>query len=236
MTLLPLRSRPTLLQSYLECLDRHSERMMNTYREMLEIRACITELLSSDRSDVIEGTLDGTVDIQAMVHEPQTIAPSALDEINAIAWPSNLPTLFPEPLAFYDQLSDNPLVSVGITGLEGVAPPLSHIRSDVLPWSSSSSDGYNTGVHNIMPQHGMYSERQTLSSSSTRRDEPCIMQDKVQCTRPGCSSVVNKNCLTRHINEVHERKVKARCAGCGKGFARPYMLEDHIRRAKCENP
>lgn len=115
--------KPTL-QSYLECLDRHSERMLNTYREMLEIHSRIKELLPSDQSEVTEGTWDSTVDIQATVNEPQTIAPSVLDEVNASAWSSDLS--FPEPLPLYSQLPDGPLASVGSTGLllEGVNHPL----------------------------------------------------------------------------------------------------------------
>lgn len=105
--------KPTL-QSYLECLDRHSERMLNTYREMLEIHSRIKELLPSYQSEVTEGTWDSTVDIQATVNEPQTIAPSVL----ASAWSSDLS--FPEPLPLYSQLPDGPL---GLL-LEGVNHPL----------------------------------------------------------------------------------------------------------------
>ncbi|KAG2348200.1 hypothetical protein BDR05DRAFT_956724 [Suillus weaverae] len=242
------RSTPTALPSTTssqlgQTPDQYSTKPT---REMLEIRAHITELLASYQSEITvrdSGTWDGAVDTQVIVDEPRTIAPSALDELNAISLSWNLPdlSLFPEPLALYGQLSDGPLASVGITGSlsEGVNPPLGqHIRSGILPCSSSGSTGYEPGAQDFPPQHGPYSEEQTLSSSSDRHDEhplPCIMQDKVQCTRPGCSSVVNKHNLTRHINEVHERKVKARCASCGKGFASPYMMEDHIRRGKCES-
>ncbi|KAG2743312.1 hypothetical protein P692DRAFT_20838969 [Suillus brevipes Sb2] len=43
---------------------------------------------------------------------------------------------------------------------------------------------------------------------------------------------VKKDNLTRHVNEMHRRKVKAVCTGCRKGFARPYVLKAHIYRAK----
>lgn len=224
--------QPTL-QSYLECLERHSERMINTCREMLEIHSRLKELLPSDQSEVTEGTWDGTVDIQATVNEPQTIAPSVLDEVDASTWSSDLS--FPEPLPFYSQLPNGPLASVGSTGLllEGVNHSLVHIRKDVVPYSSSDPDGYEPMAQDFVPQHSTYSEEQTLSSSSAEHDEQLPVQEKVQCTRPGCSSVVNKSNLTRHINEVHERKVKARCASCLKGFARPYMMYDHVLRGKC---
>ncbi|KAG2096355.1 uncharacterized protein F5147DRAFT_778404 [Suillus discolor] len=201
--------KPTL-QSYLKYLDRHIDRMFNTYREMLEIRSRIAELLASDQSEVTEGTWDGTVGIQAIVDEPQTITPSVLHEINA--------------------------TSSEITGSssESVNDPLGQLPQDILPSSSSGSDSYESRAQDFVPQHGTYSEGQTLSSSSARRDEQLL--PKVRCTQPGCSSVVNKSNLTRHINEVHERKVKARCASCGKGFTRPYMMEDHIRRANCASP
>ncbi|KAG1749444.1 hypothetical protein EDB19DRAFT_140269 [Suillus lakei] len=140
---------------------------------------------------------------------------------------------FPKPVPFCGQLSDleySPLASVEITGLlsEGADPPLGQFPQEILPCSSSGSAGCGPGARGILPQRGMYSEVQTLSSSPARHDEqrpPRIVRDKVQCTRSGCSSVVNKDNLTHHINEVHERKIKARCAGCRKGFARPYMME-----------
>ncbi|KAG1799268.1 uncharacterized protein HD556DRAFT_1439674 [Suillus plorans] len=197
--------------------------MLNTYREMLEIYSRIRELLPSDQSEVTEGTWDGTVDIQATVNEPQTIAPSVL----ASAWSSDLS--FPELLPLYSQLPDGPL---GLL-LEGVNHPLGQFSQDVVPYSSSDPDGYESMAQDFVPQHSTYSEEQTPSSSSVEHDEQSPVQERVQCTRPGCSSVVNKSNLTRHINEVHERKVKARCASCGKGFARPYMMDDHILRGKC---
>ncbi|KAG2363083.1 hypothetical protein BDR07DRAFT_1484048 [Suillus spraguei] len=43
------------LQSNLDYLNQPNERMINTYREMLDIRARITELLASCQSDVTAG-------------------------------------------------------------------------------------------------------------------------------------------------------------------------------------
>ncbi|KAG2053280.1 hypothetical protein BDR06DRAFT_483706 [Suillus hirtellus] len=108
-----------------------------------------------------------------------------------------------------------------------------HIRKVIFFGSSSDPDGYEPMAQDFVPQHSTYSEEQTLSSSSAEHDEQPSVQEKVQCTRPGCSSVVSKSNLTRHVNEVHERKVKARCASCLKGFARQYMVYDHILRGKC---
>lgn len=83
------------------------------YKEFLEIRTRITELLVTGQSEITtvggEGTLDSDMDSQAIVNdEPQTIVPPAFNELNAV-----LPLLTPqefsvlaEPPAFQGQFSD----------------------------------------------------------------------------------------------------------------------------------
>lgn len=73
------------------------------------------------------------------------------------------------------------------------------------------------------------------SSSSARLDEQSSalvaqasqVKDKVKCTRYGCSAFVNKDSLARHLKEVHEKKIKVICAGCGRGFKRQYQMNEH---------
>lgn len=58
-------------------------------------------------------------------------------------------------------------------------------------------------------------------------------QNTVVCTQPGCGKFLKKENLTRHTNEIHKRKIKARCKHCGKEFTRPYLKKEHVRKAKC---
>ncbi|KAG1872829.1 hypothetical protein C8R48DRAFT_32290 [Suillus tomentosus] len=62
------------------------------------------------------------------------------------------------------------------------------------------------------------------------------VKDKVKCTRDGCSTLVNEDNLARHIDEVHEGKIKARRPGCGRGFKRPDLRKKHMLRTRCGMP
>ncbi|KAG1719588.1 uncharacterized protein EDB91DRAFT_1288260 [Suillus paluster] len=88
-------SMRSTLQSCLECLDGHNDRMVGLYREILEIRTRITELLARCPSEVTvgdPGAGNSTVDLQAILDdEPQTVVPDTLDEPNAIMLLSTLP-------------------------------------------------------------------------------------------------------------------------------------------------
>ncbi|KAG1763378.1 hypothetical protein EDD22DRAFT_952371 [Suillus occidentalis] len=93
----------------------------------------------------------------------------------------------------------------------------------------------------VQASQGIYFEEYAPSSSSARPDEQLSgpvaqvrqIKDKIKCPRYGCSAFVKKNGLTRHINEVHEGKIKVVCAGCGRAFKRPYQLHGHILRSRC---
>ncbi|KAG1805793.1 uncharacterized protein BJ212DRAFT_1390355 [Suillus subaureus] len=110
-----------------------------------------------------------------------------------------------------------------------------HVRLDLLPCGTSS---YELAAGNFLPQNGTRPDGQISSGSSTRLDEqqPLTIvqgvQEKVKCTWSGCSRVVKKDNLTRHVNEMHRRKIKAICNGCGNGFTRPYMMKGHSCRMK----
>ncbi|KAG1728711.1 uncharacterized protein EDB91DRAFT_1085956 [Suillus paluster] len=198
---------------------------------MLGLRVRIAELASYQPGVPTgdSGARNSSADLQTIVDdEPQNIA---LDQADAISSSSTLPDLFllPQP-AIHDQLSGQergPLGSVGVIGslLEGADPPFGRL-------SQVSSAANNPSL----PQDDTYSEGQTLADSSKLLlPSAQSSQEKVMCSWPGCSRLIKKENRTRHVNEMHWRKVKAVCAGCGKEFARPYMKRDHIRRAKCKS-
>lgn len=123
------------------------------------------------------------------------------------------------------------------TSLEGVDPPLRQNASLDLSLQSTS-DIYEPAVK---PFQGIYSEEHVPPSSSARPDiqlsapvaQANQVKDKVKCTWNGCSAFVNKDNLTRHVKEVHERKIKAVCVGCGREFKRPYQMNEHILQYRC---
>jgi hypothetical protein len=104
------------------------------YKEILEIRARITELLVTCQSEISmedEGTLDNSVDFQAIVDdEPQTIMPFALDGVPASFTPQ-LPIL-EEPQVFRGQL---PGLEYGPSGLASTLPNGARLPIDNLPGS-----------------------------------------------------------------------------------------------------
>ncbi|KAG1884608.1 hypothetical protein F4604DRAFT_182998 [Suillus subluteus] len=225
----PDRSMRSKLQSCLEHLDKHRDNMIGIYREILEIRACIVELLTNCEPEVAMGdegpweSWDSRVDLQAVIDD-------------------NPLTIVQEPLPFHGRLSDlefGPLEAVGVAStLQESIYLVDQLPQELLPCSTSS---YEPAAGDVLPQHGTCPDGQTSSGSSSRLDEQLPLtvvqgvQEKVKCTWSGCSRVVKKDSLTRHVNEMHRRRIKVVCSGCGKGFARPYMMKNHNCREKRRN-
>ncbi|KAG2753144.1 hypothetical protein P692DRAFT_20829619 [Suillus brevipes Sb2] len=119
---------------------------------------------------------------------------------------------------------------------EEADPHLGQPPQDLFPYNTESA-GYVPGARSILPQHGSSSEEQTLPGQRHDLSLPPRMvqgrQNRVMCTQPGCGVILNKENLTRHNNEVHERKIKARCDHCGREFTRPYLKREHDRQARC---
>ncbi|KAG1853495.1 hypothetical protein DFJ58DRAFT_728249 [Suillus subalutaceus] len=227
----------TTLQSCLEWLDRHHDKIISVYRETLEIRTRITKLRDSVQSEATVMDSASSTYPQAIFYEPQNIATVAPDEPNVMLPLLSMPDLFglPQPLA-YGRLPDQeygPLEYAGVMGSlpEDTNPMICQRSSDVL---LSGFVSYEPGAQPFPPHDGMYSEGNTMLGSSSRLDPrpplPIVQgsPDKVKCTWPGCSKFVKKESRARHVNETHLRKVKTVYTGCGRGFSRSYMKKGHI--------
>jgi hypothetical protein len=121
---------------------------------------------------------------------------------------------------------------------EGAGPHLGqNILLDPLLRGTSNS----VYEPSVQPFQGIYFEEHVPSSSSARPDEkpsvPVVqasrVEDKVKCTWYGCSTLVNKDNLTRHVSEVHEGRIKVVCEGCRRPFKRLYQMNEHILRSGC---
>ncbi|KAG2066375.1 hypothetical protein BDR04DRAFT_1121221 [Suillus decipiens] len=239
-----LTAMRTTLQLCLECLDRLNDKIMSVCEEMLEIRTCITELLSSVQPEAIlmdSGTMDSSAYLQTTFHdEHQNIATIAPDELDLLL--TTLSGLLQPPThsGLLDQ-EYGPLESVEVMKplREDTDAIICQRPSDALLCNTSSHVSYE--LQPFVPQDGMSFEEKTTSGSSStlnQRPPPPIVQeiqDKVKCTWPGCSKFVKKESRTRHVNETHLKKVKTVCADCGKGFTRSYMKKDHICHPKCKS-
>ncbi|KAG0701089.1 hypothetical protein DFH29DRAFT_1080326 [Suillus ampliporus] len=210
-------SMKSILQSCLESLDRLHDGKDYVHKEILrleilEIRTRITELLSSCQSDVTmenSGTWDSSIDLRAIVDdEPQIISTVALDKLNAISLlltPSDT-FLLPQPPALHGQLSDReygPLESVEVTG--------------------SLPEGADRSVDQLC---------QDLLLGGT---------SSVVSHEPGAQPFLPQHGMYSEGHALYQQpplpivqggQDKAVCAGCGKGFTRPYMKKDHICRAE----
>ncbi|KAG2066376.1 hypothetical protein BDR04DRAFT_1169953 [Suillus decipiens] len=201
------------LQSCLEYPKQVYDEIDCPHEEIVEIYTRITELLVEYQSEITvenEGTMDSGVDFHTLGDdEHQAIMPLVLNDVNTIP-PSLAPpeiSVLAKSLAFRNQFLDlehNPLWFT------------SSLQEDLLLLSETSGFVSNElGVPEFLPRDDTYS-KEMLPDSSARHDQPHLAivqggQDKVRCTWPGCSRSVKKNNLTRHVNEMHRRRVKAVC-------------------------
>ncbi|KAG2096356.1 uncharacterized protein F5147DRAFT_778405 [Suillus discolor] len=108
------------------------------------------------------------------------------------------------------------------------------VRFDLL-LHGTSDPAYEPAAQ---PFQGFYFGEHVPFSSSARPDAqlsvPVVQtnqaKDRVECTWDGCPALISKDSLTRHVEEVHEGKIKAVCTGCGRVFKRQYQMNEHIPR------
>ncbi|KAJ8580210.1 kinase-like protein [Rhizopogon salebrosus TDB-379] len=111
------------------------------------------------------------------------------------------------PIGFWESFAD-PFTqeSIKVTStLSEVA--YASLDQHFTDFSGSVRSELGTQPFDLLPQHGTFSEGQTSSGSLT----PYLSvlsahRGGVQCTWPGCSSVIRKASFIRHVNETHRRR------------------------------
>lgn len=196
-------STTSTLHSCLKLLDQHCDRLNNTYKEILEIRTHIAEILASSQSEVAMGNVgawDSSVD--------QSSAQYASLSQPSVGVISTLPEGTGPPV---HQFSQEPL-------LPGASSSVSHElgTQSSLPEDDTCSEEQTLSGPLVRRHQRLYL--------------PVVQdgEDKVKCMWSGCSSVIKKDSYTRHVSEVHKRRFKAVCTTCRKEFLRPYMKKTHI--------
>ncbi|KAG1818016.1 uncharacterized protein BJ212DRAFT_1479839 [Suillus subaureus] len=148
-------------------------------------------------------------------NESQAIADNDLDTISPLsALPQEYGPLSQESVGVVNATTDPPVEQLSPDQM--FASSVSH----VAPPFQSSVNGHVT-------------EGQATSGSSAKRYPhlclPIMLggQEKVECTWPGCASILKKDSHTRHVDNIHLRKIKAICTRCGRGFTRTYAKTKH---------
>jgi len=115
-----------------------------------------------------------------------------------------------------------------------IDPPASQPSPD-LPLGTSvyANYGVSTPLQSFAPQNGTCFEGQNFPDPSVVCDQeppPRVVrssQEKMRCTWPRCSSVIQKGSYVRHVKETHRRTVKGVCARCSMPFQRLYLKRNH---------
>ncbi|KAG2107949.1 uncharacterized protein F5147DRAFT_653049 [Suillus discolor] len=242
----------TRLQCCLQRLDGLGQRMPKEIQEIEEIHSLIMDILNNNHwSDAtIEnlGRYDSTIDCQAGLYGLDAIStpfvvsshnrylvsqpalhgtfgvPGSLSESTGLLSHS-APSLadyatqaqhsiYSEAFLFYDP-------RVTESSLADVDTPIE------LSLRGTSDTAYE---HDVQSFQGIHSkEHVTLNSSgrpNAQQSIPVVQasqaKGKIKCIRSGCTTLLTKGSLNRHVREVHEGKIRAVCEGCRKPFKRPY--------------
>ncbi|OAX39865.1 hypothetical protein K503DRAFT_865095 [Rhizopogon vinicolor AM-OR11-026] len=196
-----MQSEPTLLTF----IDLLTDRFI--YRMFLN---CLAEILVARRSGVTmdEGQYGSSVNFQATSgdeHADTSMSQqSMLQHIQLegqVAEQSYGPFL---PLQGSGGISHPPLDAAPVPGIFGDA---------------------DYGCSAVVTQNGTSSE-QTLY----QQPHPGVVQagqKEVHCTFNGCTKVIRKDGLTRHVNETHLKVAKGYCTHCARPFKRLYLKRKH---------
>ncbi|KAJ8580129.1 hypothetical protein M405DRAFT_834856 [Rhizopogon salebrosus TDB-379] len=205
-------STRSILQSFLQFLDRpyHHDGVNSAYKDI--IRVCITEMLASCQSEATmmnEDTRDSSTDLRGIL---------AFQHLQGQSSDQAYDALFQESVNTLSERADLPFRQ---------PPPDLSI--------SHASHFVATQPFLFVPEIGTCSDAQPLSGGRHQQLRlPTVQggEEKVRCTWLGCSRVVKRDSHARHVDECHLRKVRDVCTGCGRGFSRMYMKKNHL----CQGP
>ncbi|KAJ8592901.1 hypothetical protein M405DRAFT_931194 [Rhizopogon salebrosus TDB-379] len=114
------------------------------------------------------------------------------------------------------------------------SPPASQPSPDLPPGTSVYANyGVSPPLPSFAPQNDTCFEGQVFSDPSDichQEPPPHVVwnsKEKMRCTWPGCSSVIQKGSYARHEKETHRRTVKGVCAHCSMPFRRLYLKRNH---------
>ncbi|KAG1784733.1 uncharacterized protein HD556DRAFT_1451424 [Suillus plorans] len=227
-----------VLQSSLQCLDRLDSFERHMCEEIREIRSHFRNILDSYQSNVTMTDSEGNgsiVDSQAGLDGRNAIPPFAS---------SHNPCLPEKDLFLHGarRFADHvaPQYSMYSESFPAFCDPRAS-RSSSENLSLRDTSGSVHCEPTAQPLQGIYFKEYVPLNASARPDTqlpvPVVQasqaKDRVKCTRNGCLTLVKKDNLTHHINEVHEGKVKAVCPSCGQRFKRPNLMKEHVFRTGC---
>ncbi|KAG2048304.1 hypothetical protein BDR06DRAFT_1013082 [Suillus hirtellus] len=252
-----------VLESCLQRLDRLDSLERRVHEEIQQIRGVLMNLLGNYQSDVTmedSGGRDSTVDSQAELNSLNAIAPFGPSHDRCFA-PQFAPhgTSFgvtgslsegtgpPQGLlphgartsANYGPIVQHPLTQPQYSVYSEACSAFYDPR---VMASSSEGENHRHSQFTIIQRLFTYNVSLDLSlcgaldsvyEPAAQLSVPIQAKDQVKCTWHGCLALVKKDNIRRHVKEVHERKIKAVCAGCGKQFKRPYQMNEHIARTRC---
>ncbi|KAG2074832.1 hypothetical protein BDR04DRAFT_1140418 [Suillus decipiens] len=107
-------------------------------------------------------------------------------------------------------------------------PPVGQLSPDLMLAGS-----VNHVVPPSQPVDGHVTKRRTTTGSPAKRYPHLYIpialsgQEKVKCMWRGYSNILKKDSHTRHVDNIHIRKVKAICARCERKFTRAYAKTKH---------
>ncbi|KAG1799253.1 uncharacterized protein HD556DRAFT_1439661 [Suillus plorans] len=178
------------------------------------------------------GGHDSIVDSQAGLNSLDAIPPSIS---------SHGPYIVPQPAPYEVSYGVTGSVPEGTEGLllngtRGFANNVTHQgfpASYEMDVTESSSEGADLSFDvdgtsdPVCEPAGQPAAQQLGSIVQTGRAKVKVGRPKVKCPWDKCPKFISKDGLSRHINEVHEKKIVAVCPRCKKDFTRTNVMTHH---------